>query len=336
MPILTQSDRERLLGPDPFAMKEENLKLWAPIRSQAVGQRLMASRQAIATGTQSGMDAEGIEDLEGTLDGMDPAVRGFACEGMSMALALADSVNPEAGWIRRWLAGRGDAYEGTVHLGVGWALARLPDGSWPAIIPEHPVLRWMALDGYGLQRIYGRTREYLAEHYVQSAFPTWPGAAQDANQIVDQGIGRALWFISGVDVDRAAENIAGFPESRHADLWAGIGLAASYAGGAEPEALRRLATSAGDHWPYVAQGAAFASAARRRSGDVVVETDQAVEALCGGVTAEQAAAIVEVAKRDLPVDGPTPGYHVWQRRIREQFETLRASTGAAAPAERRS
>jgi hypothetical protein len=311
-------------------MKEENLKLWAPIRSQAVGQRLMTSRQAIGTGTQSGMDAESIEDLERTLDELDPAVRGFACEGMSLALALADSVDPDCGWIRRWLAGRGDAYEGTVHLGVGWALARLPESSWPAIIPEHPILRWMALDGYGLQRTYGRTREYVVEHYVQPSFPTWPGSVEDANQVVDQGIGRALWFISGVDVERAAANVEGFPEARRGDLWAGIGLAASFAGGAEPEALRRLAASAGALWPYLAQGAAFASAARRRSGDVVADTDQAVEALCDGVTAEEAAAVVEEAKRDLPVDGPTPGYHVWQRRIRERLVTLRASSGATA------
>jgi hypothetical protein len=248
---------------------------------------------------------------------------------MSMVLALADSDEPEGGgWIRRLLAEPvGDAYEGTVHLGVGWAMARLPESSWPGIVPDHPLLRWMALDGYGLQRAYGRTREYVVEHSVQPSFPTWPGSADLANQVVDQGVGRALWFISGVDVDRAAATIGGFPESRRGDLWAGVGLAASFIGGLEAEALQRLAASAGEHWPHVAQGAAFAAAARRRSGDLVPDTDVAAAALCCGISADAAAQVVEDVRGGLPEDGPVPIYHTWQSRIRAHFETLRAETG---------
>jgi len=54
----------------------------------------------------------------------------------------------------------------------------------------------------------------------------------------DQGIGRAMWFVGGTDVELVATMIDKFPDHRRADLYSGAGLAATYAGGAHEQELR--------------------------------------------------------------------------------------------------
>src|SRR5207245_1132167 len=83
-----------------------------------------------------------------------------------------------------------------------------------------------------------------------------PGGPQwYADRVIDQGIGRAMWFVGGADADLVATLIDRFPESRRGDLYGGAGLAATYAGGAEEAELRLLADRAGSHRFQVAQGA---------------------------------------------------------------------------------
>jgi hypothetical protein len=209
-----------------------------------------------------------------------------------------------------------------VYVGVGWAMARLPRFLWRKMYAPDPLLKWLALDGYGFHQAYFRTDQYVHGQYQESRFP-WPaeGPAWYANRAIDQGIGRAMWFVGGTDPDVVASLIDKFPESRRADLYAGAGLAASYACGAEEAELQRFAEHAGPYRAELCQGSVFAAEARLRAGLVVPHTLTATRVFCG-MTPEQAAGVSAENRPDQSFQGDVPAYEVWRRRITDQFVSL--------------
>jgi hypothetical protein len=108
----------------------------------------------------------------------------------------------------------------------------------------------------------------------------------------------------------------GWEPSRLADLWSGVGLAATYAGGAPTAAIEELREAAGCWTRHLGQGSAFAAAARQRAGNPAAHTELACRVLTGR-TAPAAAAITDAAKHRLPANGRTPAYEAWRARIRE-------------------
>lgn len=206
-----------------------------------------------------------------------------------MALALLDRVVPRsARRIRSLLQNDGAAHRYMVHAGVGWALARLP---WPvmSLLPSFdPLCRWLIVDGYGFHdglfrwtRCGSGGRPRCLAGYALRAF--------------DHGLGRSLWFRGAAEPDRIAALIDLFPVQRHSDLWSGAGLAATYAGGCDEWRLATLVRHADRHRPHVAQGAAFAVAARALAGNHTPHTSRACEVLTGRTPAD-ATALVEAAR----------------------------------------
>ncbi|HEV2452094.1 MAG TPA: DUF1702 family protein, partial [Streptosporangiaceae bacterium] len=219
---------------------------------------------------------------------------------------------------RDFLAGPAAPHIYMAHIGVGWAMARVPALRWRAIMPEDEVLRWLALDGYGFHQAYFRTSQYVTQQY-QARLPVWEPASY-ANRVVDQGIGRALWFVNGSDVREVAGMISRFAPDRQGDLWSGAALASVYAGGVDAGDLKLMLEMAGEHRPDAAQGAAFAAKARLLAGLVTPHTETAVRVWCT-MSVEEAAAVTEEAVEVLlSPPGPIPGYELWRQRIRKQFE----------------
>jgi enediyne biosynthesis protein E3 len=244
--------------------------------------------------------------------------RGFAYEGAAMALALADRLHIARRSFDRFLEGPGATHLYMLHVGAGWAIARLPwlrRNPLAAIQRFDPLLRWLALDGFGFHEGYF--------HWPRVS-PEWPGYAQRA---YDQGLGRSLWFVDGMDPDRIARTIVSFEAERRADLWAGAGLACTYAGGADFEACCALRDAAGADWTALAQGAAFAAEARRRAGNPTADSDTGCRALCG-LPAAGAAAIAREEMSGLPADGAAPAYEVWRGRIRGRMAAVAAGARA--------
>jgi enediyne biosynthesis protein E3 len=134
----------------------------------------------------------------------------------------------------------------------------------------------------------------------------------------DQGLGRSLWFVDGADIDRVAATIARFASYRRADLWSGVGLAASYAGGVEASSMSALRQSAGGYWPDLALGAAFAAKARQRAGIIVKHTEVACQILCG-MSSDIAARITDEALNSVAGDGEEPAYEIWRTLVRDQL-----------------
>jgi hypothetical protein len=270
-------------------------------------------------GFEYGMGGRSIAEIELSLETVEPSFRGFSYEGCAMALSVRDGILLSGRhWFRDLLASRGAAHIYMAYVGVGWAMARLPRVRWRAIEPHDPVLRWLALDGYGFHQAYFRTRRYVTEQY-RAAIPGWSPASY-ANRAVDQGMGRALWFVNGADVERVATMIEGFDEYRRADLWSGAALASVYAGGADSGELADMARLAGRYRPDAAQGAAFAAKTRLLAGLVTPGTELGVKVHCR-MSVEEAAAVCDETRHGLPADdSDLPSYEVWRSRVRSRFE----------------
>ncbi|MEW9552915.1 DUF1702 family protein [Nonomuraea sp. NPDC050783] len=236
-------------------------------------------------------------------------LHGFAFEGAAMSCTLLDTVTMSGNRRLRALSeGTGGRYVHLIHVGAGWALARLRRTRWPGL--GDPMLRWLAWDGWGFHQAYFKPLRVFRDHWVER------GARGAVRPIRDQGTGRALWFHAGAAPGPIARIIAGYPEHRRSDLWAGIGLAAAYTGVSGQ--LDDLLAAGADHRAHLAQGAAFAAKAHVLSGHVPPGSARAVEALTG-VGAEQAAEWTDRALARVPRPDSPHDYERWRAGIRELY-----------------
>ncbi|MET0417995.1 MAG: DUF1702 family protein [Actinoplanes sp.] len=309
--------RRRILTPDisetSVAVRGFTVKSEAAVeRLETVGKSFLAGYgAAAATGRPS--------DVEAELAGLSDTYRGFAYEGAGMALGVLDGLPfGHTHHVRDFLAGPGAPHIYMVYVGVGWAMARVPRFRWSKLYAPDPLLRWLVLDGYGFHQAYFHTQRYVHEHYRDERFP-WPadGPSWHTGRVIDQGIGRASWFVGGADPQRVAALLDAFPESRRPDLYSGAGLAATYAGGVTREELERFAELAGPYRGEVAQGSAFAAAARLKAGLVVPYNELATQVLCGTDVAS-ASAVTDYAREGL-TDTDVPAYATWRERITAAF-----------------
>lgn len=264
-------------------------------------------------------EASTPRDAEAGLEEVPTRFRGFAYEGAGMGFAIRDGLpGGRHDHTARFLAGRADEHVYMVYVGIGWAMARLPKFRWPDSRTLDPLMIPLALDGYGFHQAYFKTEKYVRQQYREPTFP-WPAGPDAAYspRAIDQGIGRALWFVACTDPNRCADLIDGFAPERRADLYSGAGLAATYAGGGSEQELRTFWDRAGEHRPGVAQASVFAAEARMRAGLVVPHTGLATEVFCG-TTPEQAAAMSLAARPDQP-EGDLPAYEVWRQRVAAEF-----------------
>lgn len=285
-----------------FPECEERLRL----RLEEIGKTFLV-------GYLASLDTDSHEELRASLERVELERRGFAYEGAGMALALMDMLLP---WRRdRWksfVAGPGAPHNYMMIVGLGWALARMRRRVTRPLSKLDPLLGWLALDGYGFHEGYFKWKSVIVDHQVPSRLSGY------ARRVFDQGVGRSLWFVSGADVRRIADSISRFPESRHADIWAGVGLAAAYAGGIDEDSMRLLVELCGKHHPALAQGTVFACEARRQAGNIATHTALASRIICG-MQVDDAADIAIAERRELSHDQVLPAYEIWRIRIQSHF-----------------
>jgi len=287
------------------------------VRDAAVEARLESIGRTFLRGYHAALPDQGGAALAHRLGSVDTELRGFAFEGAAMALTLLDHLIPiNRGRFHRFLHGEGAPHSYMLHVGAGWALARLPWLRWRVnsfISTLDSLGRWLALDGYGFHQGYF----YWPRSVRRQEVPR--GIAGYARRAFDQGLGRSLWFVEGADAAQIGAAIAAFPELRQPDLWSGVGLACAYAGGGGAAQLEVLREAAGPYLAEAAQGAAFAAKARARAGNPASHTELACGVLCGR-SADAAAGVTDSALIDLPVDGAEPAYETWRRRIQNSFQ----------------
>jgi len=119
-------------------------------------------------------------------------------------------------------------------------------------------MTWLAVDGYGFDLAYFHPKRWMERQEIPAPYP-WEGNPDYFLRAVDQGIGRALWFMNGGRPEPVVAAVGRFAPHRRADLWSGIGLAATFAGGCSPDELAWLREAAGPHRPELALGAGCAA-----------------------------------------------------------------------------
>jgi hypothetical protein len=254
-----------------------------------------------------------IEWLTQQLNDVDLESRGYGFEGAAMALDLLDNLQPwNACRIRKFLRGPAQQHLYMVHVGVGWSMARMQLRLTQRFAHLDPLLRWLALDGFGFHEGY-----FYWSRYSSGARPALSLFNGYGQRVFDQGLGRSLWFVGGADPNYILSAIMHFPETRHDDLWSGIGLACTYAGGANTSVINMLRSVSGQHWPHLGQGAVFAAGARRRAGNIAAHTELACQLLVGKDPVQASALCDEVLSN--AVEDTEPAYEVWRRRIREHL-----------------
>src|SRR5262249_10206070 len=274
------------IAPEETTFKKRGFR---PGRPEAQA-KLEQIGSAFVSGYHAALESQESGELAALLDATDIEFRGFAFEGAAMALTFLDHLAPwRQSRFTAFLAGPGGRHAYMLHIGAGWAYARLP---WLRFRPDgaarqfDPLMQWLTLDGFGFH-----------EGYFD-----WAGAGESqviprgvrgyARRAFDHGLGRSLWFVNCADARRVKETILRFDESRRADLWSGIGLACAYAGAYARVDLTELCDAAERYRPELAQGAAFAAKARLRAGNLVAHTECACAAICG-TSALEAAAVTD-------------------------------------------
>jgi hypothetical protein len=312
--------RRRLLGISPAeaTVRRRGFRVASP----SIRRRLEEIGAGFLAGYHAGLEESDAERLGVRLKGEIPnELQGFAFEGAAMALTLLDLMVPGSRTrLRRFLDGPAQSHVYMTYVGAGWALARLRRSPWSVLELSDPLLRWLALDGYGFHQGYFDWPRYVDAQARPSKLSGY------ALRAFDQGLGRSLWFVEGAQVQCVQERIGSFSPGRQPDLWAGVGLAAAYAGGVDLPAIQALDRAAGAHRAHLAQGVAFAAGARGRAGNPAPHTDLACHAICG-IGADEAARACEDARRNLlrfgeasrGRSGEEPSYEFWRERLRLRF-----------------
>jgi hypothetical protein len=256
------------------------------------------------------------EALSNRLEQVASEFRGFAYEGAAMGLAVRDAIVPGPGRLAEFMAGAGKRHIYMLHVGAGWACARVPWLWWrieTVLRKFDPVLRWLVVDGYGFHQGYFHFKSPLSAAINR--------LSMDARHVFYQGFGRSLWFVHGCDFHQIAITISGFPAIYQNDAWSGTGLACAYAGGAASPDMEEAVSLSGCFSSALVQGAAFAAKARQFAGNETPHTEQACGVLAG-INAERAALLCDRALSQVNRNSSCPYLH-WRELVQNYFSSSR-------------
>ncbi|MCW1408224.1 DUF1702 family protein [Rhizobium sp. 1AS11] len=297
--------------------------------------------KAATTRAQQALEDAGIAFIRGyncALEMTDPLVlakaatmvercrRGLFMEGAAMGFGIRDAMPWHifsAAQLPAFLDSVQTDHPYLPTVGAGWAMARLPWRRSAILGSLDTLLSPLALDGWGFHDCYfGRTEvgNGSGRNVVRLV-----GAAGARSW--DQGAGRALWFISGGSIADAVGLINRASPDRHPDLYAGLGLALTYAGGIDPAAAKEFRSTAGRYGRNLAQGAAFALEAHVRAS-----TDHSdILAMAAAITGRDADSVVAIVRSMMPTQLGTRGgasskswvlYERWRTCVAEELEVL--------------
>lgn len=246
---------------------------------------------------------------------------GFFVEGAAMGAAVHDALGLRGRAHRRLVAHFAATEPFLIAVGTGWACARLFWRRRALLSALPPLLTPLAADGWGFHDVYFSASRLTAgpPDAVRRQLGQIGAAAWD------NGAGRALWFRAGADAGSLSSALHAAAPARRADLAAGIGLAAAYAGG-DPDAPGALIRLLPELAPVLAQGAAFGLAARALANLRTDASDEAARILCRTPPEALAARVMAacgsggLAGHDTTMAAGANRYARWRQTLIEQFQ----------------
>jgi hypothetical protein len=198
-------------------------------------------------------------------------------------------------------------------LGIGAAFShmRLQLPMAPQIVEQY--WGWMAMDAYGFNEGYYRWSNLLFHKKEPE------GVSGLGMRAFDQGLGRALYFVTGADPQAIHELIERFPPARRRELWAGLGLMVAYWGALDEKGIRKLLNTSKNLRPHFQQGVALAALLRAGTADVPDHTEGACSIVCQAASSEVASLANSclLQMNGEPMSGRS--YHGWQLDITKTF-----------------
>ncbi|MCF8277991.1 MAG: DUF1702 family protein [Flavobacteriales bacterium] len=183
-----------------------------------------------------------INELIVELNKFDIRYRSVAFEGASMGVALTNDLETWKAYSKA-----SEKHATQVHIGLGWAIAqgqppKSPEGGLDlasTLSQTETEYHVKVLDGYGYWNgLFSRRLTIRSQSIPENITPEFQAG-------FDQGVGRAIWYITKGEVDKVLNIINHFPENRRANLWQGIGVASTYVGGCSDELIAELKSAAG-------------------------------------------------------------------------------------------
>src|ERR1051326_5164427 len=236
-----------------FGIPSEQSVFSRPGFAKEAWERFQPVAHSLVEGYHATLEDSRFEMLVPRLDAVEPQLRGFAYEGAGMGLAALDCIAPWKNRLQMFVEGPGAPHIYPIYVGVGLALARLRRQPERFLSRLDPVLGWVVVDGYGFHEGFFSWRRFVKERVVPAHLSSY------ALCLFDQGLGRSIWFSSGAVVERIIATIAPFPQARQAELWSGIGMACTFAGGADRASIEKVRAASGPYKSQLAQGAAIAA-----------------------------------------------------------------------------
>jgi hypothetical protein len=255
--------------------------------------------------------------------GFDNHQVGFAFEGIGLYFAILDQLVPgRSDRLATLLKGTAAHHDFIIAVGAGFAVARVP---WGVRVLDRylktldPFVAWCVPGGYGFHQGF-----FHHKQYVDEAKDPPKSMSPIGRRLFDSGVGRSLWWVKAADPARIAAAIARFPEDRRAELWAGAGIAASYAGGVDAAVLKRLHDAAGDYEGDLLSGVPFAARLRQKAGNYSETTELACRTFLGRSTddaADLAEAAADAVRSQVHGEGITPAYDLLRRWLVSECRT---------------
>jgi enediyne biosynthesis protein E3 len=249
---------------------------------------------------------------------------GFAFEGVGFYLGMLDLLIPGKPYrLDRYLKGAGEHHDYIVAVGAGFAVARIPWGLRTMddyLQTLDPLIAWCVACGYGFHEGFFHHRRF-----IDNAASPPASLSSLGRQLIDSGLGRSLWWVKGADPSRIHTAIDRFPEARRAELWAGIGIAACYAGGVGVTELLSIQELSGPYRADLLSGCPFAARLRQKAGNYSDTTELACRTLLNRSTdevADMAEAAADAVRSQVRGSGITEVYALLRRHLVTQCQTI--------------
>jgi hypothetical protein len=254
-----------------------------------------------------------------------PEFLGFAYEGTGLYFALMDLLIPGSARLEAFTHSAGQPHDYIAMVGAGFAISRIPLAirrleSYQQRLDE--LTAFCLADGYGFHEGFFQWRSF-----VDGRKPAPASLNLQNRRLFDSGVARAMWWVYGADPGAIAAAISRFNEDRRPEMWAGLGVALSYAsaGPNNPNPSEKLLELSGPYRYDLLSGIPFAAHMRWKGRNPAPWTERACSQLLNMSVAETSDLVLNALQdfldswRGPKADKWTGGYLAVRENIKQRL-----------------